>query len=67
MAAPKPADRQIKDAESRSVSYVGHKTEVYTVWQGITFNFPQGQPVKVPAALAVMLEAQSDKFKGEEG
>lgn len=67
MATPKPVNRMVEDSSTRMVSYVGHKAEVYTVFQGITFHFPNGKAMLIPTALADQLIAQSDNFKGEGG
>jgi hypothetical protein len=47
----------------KTIRYIGHKEEVYTVWQGSPFKFARGIEVEVPAELADSLLAQPDKFE----
>ncbi len=47
----------------KTIRYIGHKEEVYTVWQGATFKFSRGADVSVPESLADSLLAQPDKFE----
>jgi len=50
----------------KTIRYIGHKEEVYTVWQGATFKFTRNTSVEVPDEMAASLLTQSDKFKPEE-